>query len=123
MRTNGLHHENCRRYNGENPLSLSPYYTSTLALARRERERCEHVFNGTYNLRFASFTQCVFHSPFVLRGVVYEKGLGQAFDALRRSRPELCLSADHPRTLWTEEIRSSAPRPDGSVLAGFVVYK
>lgn len=118
----GLHYEKCCKYNGENGLDNSPYYRSTLALAKREQERCEAVFNNVYNLRFASFTQCSFHSPFLLRGKVYE-GINQAFDELRRRRPELCLSANHPRTLWLNELKSSEPRADDSVLAGFVVYK
>lgn len=100
----------------------SPYYRSTLTLARAARERCEKVFNDFYSLRFQSFTQCAFHSPIRLGGVVHE-GLCQAFEHLRLTRPDLCLSANHPRSLWLEEIKSSAPREDGSVLAGFVVYK
>lgn len=122
VRMSGLHYEKCCKFNGENGLENSPYYRSTQALARREQDRCGAVFGDAYDLRFAGFTQCVFHSPFPLRGVVYE-GLGQAFDALRARRPELCLSANHPRQLWVEDLKSSETRPDGSVLAGFVVYK
>ncbi len=42
---------------------------------------------------------------------------------MRLARPELCLSADHPKSLWVEELSSQKPRPDSSVLAGFVCYK
>jgi len=118
----GLHHSKCCKFDGDNNMEHSPYYRSTQTLARLAKQRCEEVFNEFYNLRFANFTQCVFHSPFPLGGVVHEN-LGRAFDHLRRSRPDLCLSANHPKSIWLEEIKSSCPRDDGSVLAGFVVYK
>jgi len=122
VRVPGLHHTNCPRNNGSNDLELSPYYQDTLEAAERNKARCHEVFGQDYELRFLAFSQCVFHSPFPALGRKH-RNANEAFEALRTGRPEMCLSAAHKPTLWLDELKSSLPRADGSVLAGFVVFK
>ena len=122
VRVRNLHHTNCHRNNGNNDLEMSPYYQLSQELAEKRRSWCQKVFGKYYNLRYVTYTTCHFHSPFTLNGQRFAN-LTEAFDHVRLTRPDLSLSTDHPGTLSIADLTSRTPRKDGSVLAGFVVYR
>ena len=118
-----LHAPDCQFHDEDNDISLSPKYQMTMESFDRHRRYCEAVFGPHFELRFVQTTDCAFHSPYAMPdGKIYQN-LNRAVAALRRQRPELCISAPHPARTTVSEMLSDRPRPDGSTLTGFAVIK
>lgn len=125
VREKGLHHENCRFNKGEeNDFMNSDDYVKTLAMAEKHKRFCGAVFAAEdFELRFVQTTDCAFHSPYVLSGGARFRDAGAVVDHARLARPEMCVAAAHPPAISLSEVLSPKPRPDGTVLTGFIVLK
>lgn len=119
----GMHHEFCKFRLPENDFRNAVKYQLTMEAHARHRDYCEKVFGKHFKIRFVQTTDCNFHTSYTMKNGSVYPDMGAALEKVRRSRPDLCISASHPTSLSVAEALSEKQRPDGSLLTGFIVLK
>lgn len=123
VKHDGLHFEQCRFRTEENDMRKSGVYLETLRADELNKKRCEWVFGRHYHQRFMVYTQCVFHTPCTMPGNLAFANMGEAYEHLRVSRPEMALGADHRPRISVEELMLGTSDENAGRLCGFVCFK